>query len=147
MTLPSKKHQALKEIVEDILDYAEFINGVLDDHEKLQSYRDATDETKMATERAITGLRQHMVSACREILHYETGEKPQKRKKAVRKCIENGYISDNQDYMEAFSFGEVTAKVYGRDVNDKKIYNGMLGLPEVYREFCQDVLDYISDNT
>jgi hypothetical protein len=45
----------------------------------------------MPTERAITGLRQHMVSACREILHYEIGEKPQKRKKVFRKCIEDGY--------------------------------------------------------
>lgn len=147
MTLPEDKRQSLKRIVEDMLDYADFISGTLEDYEDAESYKNASYETKMATERAITGLRQHMVSACREILHYEIGEKPHKRKKSITKCIENGYISDNDNYTEAFSFGEVTAKTYGEDVNGRKIYNGISGLPKIYRKFCQDILDYLSDNT
>lgn len=134
MTLPDDKRQTLNEIIEDIINDKEYIEN-------------ADRETRLATERIVAGLRQHMVNSCREILDYELGEKPSKRKEAITLCMDKGFINSRKEYTEVFSFGEKTAKVYGRDVEDEKLYRGLIGLPEAYRKFSRDVLDYIESSS
>ena len=87
MTLSEDRHQALNEIVEDIMESVEYIEGVQDKYEDDEDYKNGDQETKLATERVVAGLRQHMVNACREILDHEIGQKPNKRKEAVKMCI------------------------------------------------------------
>jgi uncharacterized protein YutE (UPF0331/DUF86 family) len=147
MTLPKSKHQILKDIVGDIINYVEFLENILEDYEDVESYKNASEEKKLATERVVSGLRQYMVNACREILDFEVDQKPGKRKESIKICMNKQYITDDKKYTEAFSFGEMTAKVYGRNVDDTKMYNGINGLPSTYRDFCQDVLEYIERKT
>lgn len=148
MTLPNEKSEIINEKIKDIIQDVEYIDEIIEQFEDAEDYnKNASRDKKLATERIVTGLRQHMVNVCREILEYEIGMKPDKRKAAVEMCIDNGYIRSGQEYTDAFSFGEATAKVYGRDVDDIKLYNGIVGLPKIYRKFCRDLADYLDKNT
>ena len=91
MTLSKERHQTLNEIAEDIMEYAEYIENIRDKYEDDEDYKKGDQQTKLATERVVAGLRQHMVNACREILDHEMGQKPNRRKETVKMCMEEGF--------------------------------------------------------